>query len=119
MNPIVEINATIMSTLVELLKQGGPIALWGLGLWLFFSIIRFVVVSLTVYLVVKIVCQTISTNYKISKEISGQRIQLVSEKVSERLETALKSFSEKAGVLLEDLEKLVKNLQKSLNKKSD
>jgi len=117
-NPLVEINATIMNTLVELLKAGGPMALWGLSIWLVLGLVRMALLCLVIYLVVKQVCQTIRDNYRVSKELRDSKIHLLSQEVSKQFSDSLEDFQENTERILKDLEKALNSLNSKSEKKS-
>jgi hypothetical protein len=117
MPALVEINREIMVTLVELLKQGGPLALWGLGIWLIVGVLKILVVSGVVYLVVRLISHTLITCYKINKGASVQRIHLLSQEVSKQLTDSLDNFSRESLAVVSELKKQLAELKGLLIKK--
>lgn len=112
-----EIQTVIMNGIIELVKQGGPLALWGIFIWLGLNLIKLVVVSVVFYLVVKTICNTITTNYKVHKECKSQRISLLSETISHQVSDSLNTFSKESGALATELTKLLRELKESSAKK--
>ena len=102
--------------LLELVKAGGPMALWGVTIWLAFKILGIFLVVLLPYLSVKIICQTITTNYKICREVQGHQVQLLSKEVSARMEQALDSFSKDCLTAVRELKVLLEELKKRSKK---
>lgn len=108
---------TIMNGLLELVKTGGPLALWGISIWLILGIVRISVVVLAAYLAVKVICQTIQVNYKIKHEINTQRVHLLSEQVSRQLTDSLNSFTKESLVVVNELKAQLTELKELLKKK--
>ena len=117
MNPLVEINATIMNTLIELLKTGGPMALWGLAIWLLLGLVRTVVLCLVIYLVIKQICLTIRETYKVSKELRDSKIHLLSQEVSKQFSDSLEDFQKNTERILKNLETALNTLSSKSEKK--
>lgn len=103
---------TIGHYLLEIVKAGGPLALWGIFIWVSLGIVRLSIVCLIVYMALKVICNTITTNYKISKEIRDSKISLISEQVSQILTKTLQDFSQETQAILKDIEKELKELKK-------
>ncbi len=115
-------NIEIYNALLELVKQGGHLALWGIFIWLFLGIIRLTIICLATYLVVKVVCRTISDNYKISKTLQDTKVTLVGSEVASRLlagmeerDTAFKTIFTDLNAQLHELKGFLK---KNCRKKS-
>jgi hypothetical protein len=102
----------VMQGLVEIIKQGGPLALWGVGLWLLIGLMRIFLVGLVVYLVVKIVCRTI-LDYKVA---SFKQVTLVSEQMGKDIASCLDNFVNNAEVLFTKLESQLNELKTNSDK---
>ena len=55
-------DGTVLNALVELVKQGGSLALWGIFLWQALPILKVTVMFLFVWLSVKEVAKCLSKN---------------------------------------------------------
>ena len=102
--------------LLEIVKAGGPLAIWGVTIWLVFKVLGIFLVMLFLYLGVKVVCQCISNNYKVDKELSAQQVHLLSQEVSGRMEQALDSFSKDCLTAVRELKVLLEGLKKPSKK---
>jgi len=107
----------IMEGLVELVKQGGPLALWGIGIWLIVGLIKIFVVCLFLALAIRLITNCIANCYKINKEVSAQRIQILSHQVSDKLTTSLDNFLKESLVVVNELKVQLKELKELLMKK--
>ena len=102
----------IMNGLVEIIKQGGPLALGGVAIWLIIGLVKVLVVLWVVYLVVKIVCKTI-LDYKVA---SFKQVQLLSQEVSSNLVMAMEAFTASGEQLFKKFESQLEELKKSAPK---
>ena len=112
-----DVMTAMMNGLIELVKQGGPLALWGITIWLIVGLVRSLVICLVLYFIVKLVVNCINNNYKISKEVSGQRVQLFSQEVSQRFQTSMDNFLKDSSAILKELETQLKDLKEKSTKK--
>lgn len=104
---------TVLNAVIELVKQGGPYALWGLAIWGFLRVCLAAVVLVVLYLSVSVICQCITTNYKVSKELRDSRITLISKEVSDKLSQTLEQFSKDYQDALRELKKQTEDSKKS------
>jgi len=95
---------TILNALIELVKAGGPLALWGIGIWLSFTVFKVFLVGLVGYLVVRTVCNTVISVYQASLNHKREQVSLLSKEVIKDLTTYLDSFRDSLSALLKDLE---------------
>ena len=102
--------------LLEIVKAGGPLAIWGVTIWLVFKTLSILLVVLFLYLTSRVVCNCVTTNYKVSKELSAQRIHLLSQEISGRMEQALDSFSKDCLTAVRELKVLLDELKKPSKK---
>ena len=109
-------NEQIGALLIEIIKQGGILALWGIGIWLVIGLLRVTTICLAIYLVVKVVCQAITTNYKVHKEQQAMRVHLLSEECSRKVSQALDSFSKESLTVVNELKLQLIELKKHFKK---
>lgn len=108
---------TIMQCLVEMIKQGGQLAIWGIFIWVGFSAVKVVSVVLGLVVIVRLVMHTIHNCYKINKETQSQRIHILSESISSKLEKSLDEFQSQSISVLKELQKELEELSKRSGKK--
>ena len=113
-----QVTDTLGHYLLEIVKAGGPMALWGIGIWLIMGIIRLVILGLVIYGVVRLIARTILKCYEIHKQTTAQRIHLLSQEVSSRLTTTLDNFSTESLVVVNELKTQLTELKELLKQKS-
>ena len=96
----------VMDGLIELLKQGGPMALWGVAIWMG---IRFLQVLSVVWGLVYVVCRLLSTldrYHQCQAEVLSKRITLVSKRLEDKFEKVLMEFTTNVDHIAEKLNTL-------------
>lgn len=111
MNQLVEINGQIMSTLLELLKQGGPMALWGMAIWLTVGLIRLIVICSMVYLVTRTVKATVLGVYKAKLDFKASQISVLTTQVSTHLSQTLEDYHKSVTAILNSIDEHLKLLK--------
>ena len=109
-------SKVILDALVEIIKTGGLMALWGISIWLIIGLVKLVVFCLAVYFIIQMICNTISNNYKIHKELDSRRIHLLSSQVSQDLCNSLDSMNKEFLAILRELEKKLNELSATSKK---
>jgi hypothetical protein len=105
-------NIEIYKALIELVRQGGTLALGGIGIWMTIGLIKTVVVSWVVYLAIKQVSVSVVAYHKDILTNKVLRVTLLSEEVSKTLMDTLHSYSQETQDILKDIETRLKDLQK-------
>lgn len=102
----------ILNALVELVKQGGTIALWGIGIWLTLTGFKVCLVVWAVWLMVYKVCN-LCLNYLMLRFISNKdKVSLISEQASQTILQSLKCYQDETSSSMKDLLEHVKDLMK-------
>lgn len=90
--------------LIELVQQGGTLALWGVGIWLVFTTVKVAILSLVAYLVVRSVVGAVVTVHNARLAYKATQVSLLSKEVTKDLIAYLDSFRDSLTGLLKDLE---------------
>lgn len=118
MNVYVELT----KALVEMVKSGGTIAIWGIFVWMLLGIIKTGLVGSLILLALRQVV-TLGNNYMTLKAVTRkEQISLLSPKVSARLERCLDDFQKTTGQAMKefiaDAKALLEKSEQSQKKKS-
>jgi len=111
-------NIEIYNALIELVKQGGSLALWGVGIWLGFKLLQVLVVCSVLYLVVGLITHCIIQIHGERNKAKGLRVHLLSEEVSTRFSKELDKFSEESLGILKGMQERLDSLSKKSQRKS-
>ena len=87
-----DVYVELTKALVEMVKQGGTIAIWGIFIWMSLSIIKSGLFLWVVYLVIRLVCNNVNSYQTLKLLGHKEQISLLSPKVSRRLEEFLKEY---------------------------
>ena len=88
-----DIYLEILKALIDIVKEGGMLGLWGLGIYLVLNLVRLLAVIWVIYNIVKLIMQTITNFFTIKLLGHKERISLVSEDVSKKLQETIGTFS--------------------------
>ncbi len=102
----------VANYLLEIIKTGGPIALWGIGIWMTVNLIKIAIVSWLAYLAVKQVSASVVQYHKDTLTNKVLRVTLLSEEVSKKFSDSLDSFSLESTNILKEIEKQLNELKK-------
>ncbi len=102
----------VASYLVEIIKSGGPMALWGIGIWMTVNLIKVAIISLLAYLAIRQVTSAAVQYHKDTLTNKVLRVTLLSEEVSKKFSDSLDSFSLESTSILKEIEKQLNELKK-------
>lgn len=112
-----DVYVELTRALVEMVKQGGYLAIWGIFVWMTLGIIK---IGLILYLVAWVVRSVLTSidNYHTLKHINKQhQISLLPSKTAKHLENILKEFRDTTTSAMKDFIKESQGLLKNSTKK--
>lgn len=109
----------ILNALVDLVKQGGAMALWGIGIYLTVQLAKVVVIWGLTTVMVRILSEAFFKVMGLRLLIRKDSISLISSKASEHITTALTEWSDKVTAVVQELEKKLSDLKKNSEQKQE
>ena len=100
----------IMEALIELVKQGGTLALWGIGLWGLIGILKLSITGGVIWLIWHSMTACFKHYWDSKLTIRTQNISLISKEVSDKLSTTLSDFRSEVKNAMSDFLKESNNL---------
>jgi hypothetical protein len=99
---MMDVYVELTKALVEMVKQGGTLAIWGIFVWMTLGIVKSGLLLGAVYLVIRLICNNINS-YQCLKHFSNkEQVSLLSPKVSRRLEDFLKEYRDTTTKAMKD-----------------
>lgn len=104
----------ILNAIVEMVKQGGQLAVWGVFVYLFMQIVKAGTIGGITWLIVKTLCQTLSRCWELAQDRRKEAITLLSSDLQTKLLASLTEFQGSTTTILQDLENRLKGLSITL-----
>lgn len=105
-------NIEVYNALIQLIKEGGTLALGGIAIWMTIGLIKTVTVSWLAYLAIKVVSASVVAYHKDTLTNKVLRVTLLSEEVSKKFSDSLDSFNLDSTTILRDIQKSLDDLKK-------
>lgn len=109
-------NIEIYHALIELIKQGGTLALWGIAIWLVISLMKVLAICLVVYLVGRLISKTILGICKTQADFKATQVPLLSQAISGKLLQTLEDYHQSVNLLLRSLQEQLNRLNTASEK---
>ncbi len=109
----------ILTALVDLVKQGGQMALWGVAIYLILQLAKVVVIWGSITLIVRLICSAVFKGLGMRLLIKRDSISLMSDKATNHLSEAMTKWSNEVSEVILKLETRLNDLLKSSEKKEE
>lgn len=102
----------ILNAIVEMVRQGGQLAVWGVFVYLFMQILKVAVSGGIIWIIIRTICTTFLGGLELHIRKRSEEITLLSEEVSASLTNTLEQYSKSMTEVLESIERQMKNCSK-------
>ena len=108
----------LCKALVDIVKQGGVYALWGIGIWMGIGLLRVAIIGGVVWAVIRLLVQSINNYLAIRFLTRKDNIQILSDKVSGHITKCLQDYQDRTSQALNDFLKDANELLKKSEQKT-
>lgn len=105
----------ILTALVEMVKQGGTLAIVGIGVYWLMAILKLAVHGGIVWLVFHLICKTFIRAWELRLDKRNSTITLLSEQASKDICNRFQDISSETTAILKDIEAELKVLKTKPN----
>ena len=103
----------ILEALVEMIRQGGTLAVWGIFVYLLMGIIKVAVTGGFLWITIKCVATNWRGYLERKLDSKAQSLKVFSDKASTRLVSCLDSYHKEVEIILKDIQTQLENLKKN------
>lgn len=105
----------ILTALVEMVKSGGQMAIYGIAVYWGMTILKLAVHGGLIWVCLRLICTTIIKAWELRLDKRASDITLLSEECSKQILDTINSFSKENIAILKDIEMQLKVLKTPLN----
>ena len=104
----------ILNAIVEMVKQGGQLAVWGVFVYLFMQIVKVGTIGGITWLIVKTLCQTLARCWELAQDRRKEAITLLSTDLQSKMVDSLEGFQKSTTAILAVFEQRLADLSANL-----
>jgi len=101
----------LLSALVELVKEGGTLALWGVFVWFLMQIIKVGVIGGILWGIVRSLCHLVQRIYSAKLDFKEKQVPIISEQASSTVISCLDSYQNSVNKVLERIDSQLEKLK--------
>jgi len=106
----------ILAAIVEMVKQGGTLAIWGILAWGGIQLLKIFLIGGTICLVLRMISRVFSECHSRQCSVKQEQVSLISKELEGRLLKTLKDYSESVNGILTDISLQLSGLKKESEK---
>lgn len=100
-----EAEKELLMALIEIVKTGGAYALYGIGMWMFFELLKIFLIGGFIWACIRLITQAIVGIFSVKRLLKIGGVTLMSEKVAKHVTDSLTDFASACASTLNELVK--------------